>query len=173
MSQWDCWCLERNIPALKPMGVRVMCSVCLACSVWWALVLLYQGPGVWVLEYLPWSGSIYIFFEATLFAWVLLVCTSESANVNFRAHSPLEQIQIIAFSFWGRNDFTPNACPEPDLTAALSRVLKLLLSDADFSIYSALEPCPWSWALFSLARPWLTLGDFSLGPRRWQRSCTH
>lgn len=41
----------------------------------------------------------HIFFEATLFAWVLLVCTSESANVNFRAHSPLEQIQIIAFPF--------------------------------------------------------------------------
>lgn len=28
-----------------------------------------------------------------------VVCTSESANVNFKAHSPLEQIQIIAFSF--------------------------------------------------------------------------
>lgn len=29
-----------------------VCS-CLACSVWWALMLLCQGPGVWVLEYFP------------------------------------------------------------------------------------------------------------------------
>lgn len=72
---------------------------------------------------------------------MLLVCTSESANVNFSAHSPLEQIQMIAFSF-EKDDFTPNACPEPDLTAALSKVLKLLLSDADFFTLSALEPCP-------------------------------
>lgn len=71
--------------------------------------------------------------EATLFAWVLLVCTSESADVNFRAHSPLEQIQMTAFSFEkDMIDFTPDACPEPDLTAALSKVLKLLLSNADF-----------------------------------------
>lgn len=66
----------------------------------WASVLLYQGPGGWVLEYLPCPIEAFIFFsEATLFAWVLLVCTSESEDVNFRAHSSLEQIQIIAFSF--------------------------------------------------------------------------
>lgn len=41
-----------------------------------------------------------------------------------------------------RNVFTPDACPEPDLTVALSEVLKLLLSSADFR-HSALEPCPW------------------------------
>lgn len=128
-------------------------------------MLLYQGPGIWVLEYLPWYGSICIFFEATLFAWVLLVCTSESEDVNFRAHSAPEQIQNYGFFFWERNDFTPVACPEPDLTAALSKVLKLLLSNADFFRHSALEPCPWSWALISLARPWLTLlGDFHLVP---------
>lgn len=39
------------------------------------------------------------FIEATLFAWVLFVCTSESEDANFRTHSPLEQIQAIAFSF--------------------------------------------------------------------------
>ena len=71
--------------------------------------------------------------KATLFAWVLLVCTSESEDVNFRAHSPLEQIQMTAFSFEkDMVEFTPDACPEPDLTAALSKVLKLLLSNADF-----------------------------------------
>lgn len=37
--------------------------------------------------------------------------------------------------------FTPDACPEPDLTAALSKVLTLLLSSADF-VHSALEPYP-------------------------------
>lgn len=43
--------------------------------------------------------TICIFFEATLFAWVLLVCTSESEDVNFRAHSPPEQIQNYGFFF--------------------------------------------------------------------------
>lgn len=35
------------------MGVRVTCIPGLACSMWWALVLLYQESDVWVLEYLP------------------------------------------------------------------------------------------------------------------------
>ena len=40
---------------------------------------------------------------------------------------------MTAFSFEkDMIDFTPDACPEPDLTAALSKVLKLLLSNADF-----------------------------------------
>lgn len=81
------------------MGVRVMGTPGLAYAVLWALVRLYQGPGIWVLEYLPWPKSIYDLFEATLFAWVLFVCTSESEDVNFGTHSPLEQLQIMAFSF--------------------------------------------------------------------------
>lgn len=53
LSQRDCRCLERTIPTLSPLGVMGTGTPCLAYSVWWVLVLLYQGPGVWVLEYLP------------------------------------------------------------------------------------------------------------------------
>lgn len=35
------------------MGVRVMGTPGLAYAVLWSLVRLYQGPGIWVLEYLP------------------------------------------------------------------------------------------------------------------------
>lgn len=59
-----------------------------------------------------------------------------SEDAHFRSPSPREQIQIIGvfclfvlflffyfFGFLRKKLFTPAACPEPDLTAALSVVL--------------------------------------------------
>lgn len=68
-----------------------------------------------------------------------VMCTSESENANFRTHCPLEQIQTIAFSL--EEEMIHSKCmPWARLTAALFKVLKLLLSNADFT-HSALEPC--------------------------------
>lgn len=69
-----------------------------------------------------------------------VTCTSESEDANFRTHSPLEQIQTIAFTL--EEETIHSKCmPWARHTAALFEVLKLLLSNADF-IHSALEPCP-------------------------------